>query len=65
MNYICEVSGYCPIKDCDIEIDVKYISIPVLGSTQEQYKKILDYCQYSQSCPERLCPIVKSAPLQP
>ncbi len=32
MNYICEVSGYCPIKDCDIEIDVKYISVPVLGS---------------------------------
>jgi hypothetical protein len=65
MNYICKISGYCPIQELNTSIDVKYIKIKVIGSTQEQYKPVLDYCDYGAHCSEKLCPIVKNCPATP
>lgn len=65
MSHITNVSGYCPIQNCEYNVDCKYIKIPVLGSMHDDHKCQLYCCEYADEngCDlEKKCPIALNSP---
>lgn len=52
------VSGYCPYIKTNSSIDINYTYVPILNSTEENYKASSFECEFLENCPSNnKCPI--------
>lgn len=52
------VNGYCPHLKSDSSIDINYSYIPILNSTEENYKATSFECVHAENCSSnKKCPI--------
>ena len=59
--------GYCPELDDEVEIEVTFVEVPILGASGPQYKKTSFLCDYASMNPcktagssGRDCPLFKN-----
>ena len=52
-------TGFCPVVNNEVTVEIEYSEVPVSGSTSYHYKATSVDCAYSDKCTERLCHIVK------
>ncbi|HIY54513.1 MAG TPA: hypothetical protein H9832_11250 [Candidatus Agathobaculum merdavium] len=43
--------GYCPELDDEVEIEVSFVEVPILGASGPQYKKTSFLCDYASMHP--------------
>lgn len=68
-KYIIETfCGFCPEFGQQMNIDVKFVSIPILGKTSPEFRKISFSCEHYENdecktCEKTDCPIFLDAAL--
>lgn len=52
-------SGFCPVINNEVNVELEYAEISVVNSHTEQYKVVSVECPYSDRCTENQCTIAR------